>query len=287
MISFRILDLIIALLYLSGAVSFLAGLIYSRKRVQDVSVSLTLTGFVLHTADLALKYALGLGEVLTQSQFYISLLAWTFLLIFLLLWWRLKLRFLSLIAAPLALLIFTWSLAISPATLPIPGLLQGLWFGLHIGSLFISIALLAMAFGAGLAYLHLDRKIKSKSRMGNVTRDLPSLSTFDRVNHWAVLVGFPLFTIGTLAGFIWAAFTWKTIFSWDPKEIFTVAIWFIFAWLFHKRATGGWKGKKPAKLAILIFVLSLASFVGINFFTETHHSLRPDGTQDIPFRPQS
>ncbi len=278
MISFRILDLIIALLYLSGALSYLLGLLYTRKKVQETSVYLTLGGFVLHTADLGLKYSLGLGEVLTQSQFYISLLAWTFLLIFFLLWWRLKLNFLSLIAAPLALVVFTWSLAISPATLPIPGLLQGLWFGLHIGSHFISIALMAMAFGAGIAYLHLDKKIKSKSKMGNVTKDLPSLTTFDRVNHWAVLVGFPLFTVGTLAGFIWAAFTWKTMFSWDPKELFTIGIWFIFAWLFHMRVTGGWKGKKPAKLAILIFVLSLVSFFGINFFMETHHSLRPDGT---------
>ncbi|WP_291323613.1 cytochrome c biogenesis protein CcsA [Desulfonatronospira sp.] len=278
MLSFRILDLVIALLYLSGAVSFLLGIIYSRNKIQNISACLTIAGFGLHTVDLALKYSLGLGEVLTQSQFYISLLAWTFLLIFILLWWRLKLKFLSLIAAPLALVIFTCSLAISPATLPIPGLLQGLWFGLHIGSLFVSIALLAMAFGAGLAYLHLDNKIKTKSRMGNVTRDLPSLNTFDRVNHWAVMVGFPLFTLGTLSGFIWAAFTWKTIFSWDPKEVFTIAIWFFFAWLFHKRATGGWKGRKPAKLAILIFILSLISFVGINFFTETHHSLRPDGT---------
>ncbi len=275
MLSFRILDLIIALLYLSGAISFVLGLIYTRKKVQDVSVWLTLCGFILHTADLGLKYALGLGEVLTQSQFYVSLMAWTLLLIFFLLWWRLKLSFLSLIAAPLALVIFTWSLAISPATLPIPGILQGLWFGLHIGSLFVSLALLAMAFGAGLAYIHLERKIKTKSKMGNVTRELPSLTTFDRVNHWAVLVGFPLFTVGTLSGFIWAAFTWKTIFSWDPKEVFTIGIWLIFAWLFHMRATGGWKGRKPAKLAIVIFTLSLISFVGINFFTETHHSLRP------------
>ncbi len=275
MLYFRILDLTIALLYLSGAITFVLGLIYTRKKVQNVSVWLTMCGFILHTADLGLKYALGLGEVLTQSQFYVSLMAWTLLLIFFLLWWRLKLNFLSLIAAPLALVTFTWSLAISPATLPIPGILQGLWFGLHIGSLFVSIALLAMAFGAGLAYLHLDSKIKTKSRMGNVTRELPSLTTFDRVNHWAVLAGFPLFTIGTFSGFIWAAFTWKTIFTWDPKEVFTIGVWLIFAWLFHKRATGGWKGRKPAKLAIVIFILSLISFVGINFFTETHHSLRP------------
>lgn len=275
MLSFRILDFIIALFYLAGAVSFLMGLIYSSKKTQDRSVMITAAGFALHSIDLVLKYILGIGEVLTQSQFYISLLAWSFLLIFFFLWWKLKLKFLSITAAPMALLVFTGSLAISPSTLPIPGLLQGLWFGLHIGSLFISMALLTMAFGAGITYIHLDKKIKNKARLSNVSKEIPSLQSFDRANHLAVIIGFPLYTIGVLSGFIWAAFTWKTIFTWDPKELITVLIWFIFAWLFHKRISGAWRGKKPARVVILIFVLTLTSFVGINFFTETHHSLRP------------
>ncbi|MFP4084455.1 MAG: cytochrome c biogenesis protein CcsA [Desulfonatronovibrio sp.] len=275
MLSFRILDFLIALLYFTGALSFLLGLIYSSKKTMDRSIILTASGFGLHTLDLVLKYSLGIGQVLTQSQFYISLLAWSFLIIYFILWWRLKLKFLSITAAPLALLLFTGSLAISPSTLPIPGFLQGLWFGLHIGSLFISIALLAMAFGAGLTYIYLDKKIKTKSRLGNVSKDMPSLQSFDRANHLAVIIGFPLYTVGVLSGFIWAAFTWKTIFTWDPKEVVSVITWLIFAWLFHKRISGAWKGKKPARMAVIIFLLTVISFVGINFFIETHHSLRP------------
>lgn len=275
MLSFRILDFFIALLYFTGALSFLLGLIYSSKKTQDRAVILTIAGFGLHSLDLFLKYILGIGEILTQSQFYISLMAWSFLLIYFFLWWKLKLKFLSIAAAPLALLLFTGSLAISPSTLPIPGILQGLWFGLHIGSLFISMALLAMAFGSGISYIYLDRKIKNKTKLRNVSKDIPSLQSFDRANHLSVIMGFPLYTVGVLSGFIWAAFTWKTIFTWDPKEIITVFIWFVFAWLFHKRISGNWRGKKAAQMAIFIFVLTLISFIGINFFTETHHSLRP------------
>ncbi|RQD64590.1 MAG: cytochrome C assembly protein [Desulfonatronovibrio sp. MSAO_Bac4] len=275
MLSFRILDFFIALLYFTGALSFLLGLIYSSKKTQDRAVILSIAGFGLHSLDLFLKYILGIGEILTQSQFYISLMAWSFLLIYFFLWWKLKLKFLSITAAPLALLLFTGSLAISPSTLPVPGILQGLWFGLHIGSLFISMALLAMAFGAGISYIYLDKKIKAKTKLSNVSKDIPSLQSFDRANHLAVIYGFPLYTIGVLSGFIWAAFTWKTIFTWDPKEIMTVITWFAFAWLFHKRISGAWRGKKAAQMVIIIFALTLISFIGINFFTETHHSLRP------------
>ncbi|MFW5730699.1 MAG: cytochrome c biogenesis protein CcsA [Desulfonatronovibrionaceae bacterium] len=275
MISFRLLDFFIALLYFTGALTFLAGLVYSSPKTQDRSVFLTSLGFVLHTLDLILKYNMGIGQVLTQSQFYISLLAWSFLLIFFILWWRLKLKFLSITAAPLALLLFSASLAVSPSTMDIPGALKGLWFSLHIGSLFISIALLAMAFGAGITYIYLDRKIKNKSKLTSVSRDLPSLNSFDRVNSFAVIIGFPLYTIGVLSGFIWAAFTWKTIFTWDPKEIASVINWLLFAWLFHRRLSGAWRGRKAALMAVVLFVLTLFSMAGINFFTETHHSLRP------------
>ncbi|MCA1742998.1 MAG: hypothetical protein LC631_03485 [Desulfovibrionales bacterium] len=116
MLSFRILDFFIALLYFTGALSFLLGLIYSSKKTQDRAVILTIAGFGLHSMDLFLKYILGIGEILTQSQFYISLMAWSFLLIYFFLWWKLKLKFLSIAAAPLALLLFSGSLAISPST---------------------------------------------------------------------------------------------------------------------------------------------------------------------------
>jgi len=129
-----------------------------------------------------------------------------------------------------------------------------------------------MAFGAGLAFLYMEKKIKGKERLKALDRDLPSLSAFDRANAIAVALGFPLYTLGLVTGFIWAPSAWNQTFTWDPKEIVALAIWFPFAFLFHQRLAFGWRGRKPAVLAIWVFVLCIVSMVVVNFLVPSHHS---------------
>lgn len=271
----RLLDLLVALLYLAGSVSYPLGLLLRRALLKRAAVWTAGIAFGLHTVDLVLRSAeLGAAN-LQHGQFYMSLLAWFFVLIFYVLWWRLKHDFLAMITAPLALVLFSSSLAVRTQVLAVPEHFSALWFSLHVGTIFISLALIAMAFGAGLAYLHLERLIKTKAKLPGFSKDLPSLETFDRANDWAVRIGFPLYSISLLAGFLWASFTWKRVISWDPKELISIVIWTLFALLFHQRVVLGWRGRKPAKTAIVLFVLCLVSLVGVNFLLPSHHSFRP------------
>ena len=268
-------DLSIVLLYFLASILYLTGILSANARLKRLALAMVGFGFFLHTLDLGMNMVIDPAFAASQSRFYISLLAWTLLCLYLLLWWRLQIQFLALTAAPLALILFSSSMLVHPTDLAIPSQLSGLWFSLHVASLFVSIALLAMAFGAGLCYLHIDWQIKHKSKPGRLRRDFPALLSFDQVNHWAVSAGFPLFTIGMLAGFLWADITWGQVFSWDPKELVSVLIWLVFAYLFHQRLALGWKGRRPAGLAIWLFILCLISLTFINFFVPTHHSFRP------------
>jgi len=271
----RLFELLIALLYLTGSVAYPLGLVLRQAALKRIAAWTSVAAFALHTMDLVLRFVeLGAAN-LQHGQFYMSLMAWFFVLIFFVLWWRLKHDFLSMITAPLALILFSSSLAVRTQVLAVPEHFSALWFSLHVGTIFISLALIAMAFGAGLAYLHLERLIKTKAKLPGFSKDLPSLETFDRANHWAVCIGFPLYSISLLAGFLWASFTWKRVISWDPKELISIAIWTLFALLFHQRLVLGWRGRKPAKTAIVLFVLCLVSLVGVNFLLPTHHSFRP------------
>jgi len=274
--------------YFLGATLYLLGIVAAKPGLRRLGSLSTVAGFVLHTADLLVLLGLKGGTALLSGEFYVSLLAWSLLVIFLFLWWRLRLEMLGLLAAPLALFLFLSSQAVTASRMPLPKLLGGLFFGLHIGALFLAIALLAMACGAGAGYLFLERKIKTKTKVAGFAKTLPSLSTCDAVNRWAVAAGFPLYTVGLLSGFIWADFTWHRIFSFDPKEITAIAIWLLFAFLFHQRMFLGWRGRKTARLAIWVFSLSLVSMLGINFFMPTHHSFARyiDGTTDLPVRTQ-
>lgn len=264
-------DMGIALLYFTGALVFLAGVLGQNNSLKRIATWITVLGFCLHSLGLGLKTAVNPQEAISQGHFYFSLLAWSLLLIYLILWQRLRLQFMALTAAPLALILFTPSILINTRPLTIPSTLSSLWFGLHIGALFLSLAFLALGFGAGLFYLYVNRQLKEKKKPGPFRRDIPSLDTFDKLNSLTVSIGFPFFTLGLLSGFIWAGFTWGDPFSWDPKELISIFIWLLFAYLFHQRKAIGWKGRKPARLTICIFLLCLASLM-VNFFVPTHHA---------------
>lgn len=262
-------------LYGAAAMLFLAGTVFPGFKLRHTANVCAVAGFGLHTLDLVLGL-IDLGaESLTAGNFYYSLLAWSLVLIFFFLWWRLKLGFLAITASPLALILYVSSHAVQGIKVLMPKTLSTLFFGLHIGTLFVSMALLAMAFGAGLAFLYLDKRIKSKAALAGMGKDMPSLWASDTVNHWAIVAGFPLYTLGLLSGFIWARLTWGRIFSWDPKEVVALAVWLLFAFLFHHRLAMGWRGRKPAIMAILVFAVTVASLVGINFLLPTHHSFKP------------
>ncbi|WP_432736322.1 cytochrome C assembly family protein [Maridesulfovibrio sp. FT414] len=271
---FEVFQYVIIACYLAGTGLFFAGSLKNSSSMGRLGNMAAIGGFALHTLDLLLAVFLYRGTVLDGGYFYFSLLGWSFILVYFGLWWKVRSTFFALTASPLALLLFIISLAAQSLKVTLPAHLAGLFIGLHIGTIFVSIALMAMAAGAGVAFLYLNNKIKTKANLTGMGKDMPSLNTFDNVNHWSILIGFPLYTLGLAAGFLWARGAFSKMFSWDPKEIVTLVVWFLFAFLFHQRLVVGWRGKKPAILVIIVFMITMISLWGINFFVPTHHSFK-------------
>lgn len=273
MSSLELLRLSVAALYLVGTLLFFGGVLSRREGLKRAATWCAIIGFGLHSVSLVLDLSSHSFRTLPRG-FYVKLLSWSVLAIFFITWWRLKLEFLALTASPLAFLLFAFSLTLQQKQAVMPESLSGLFFGLHIGSLFFSLALLGMGFGAGIVFLHLDRKIKAKEKLTGFRKDLPALAVFDKVNHWAVLFGFPLFTLGMLSGFVWAPAQWGRVLSWDPKEVISICIWLLYALVFHQRIIVGWRGRKPAKLVIWVFLFTVTSLLVVNLFLPTHHSFQ-------------
>jgi ABC-type uncharacterized transport system permease subunit len=265
---FDLLRLIIVTLYLLSTLFFLCGVVCTRPGARRAAEWLAVAGFALHTLVLT-HFLVTSSFVLLPRGFYIRVFSWGTILVFFLLWWRLKAEFLALIASPVALLVYMSSLAMPGRATPVPPSLSSLFLGLHIGALFLGFGLLAMAFAAGVLFIHQNRKIKSKSGLTRLGKEMPSLNVFDRINHLAVVAGFPLFTLGLAFGFFRAAFSWQRLIFW-----ISLCIWFLFAFLFHQRLVMGWRGRKPAILAIVIFLLVVAA-LGVTFILPTSKSFHP------------
>ncbi|CAM2057743.1 Cytochrome C assembly family protein [Desulfovibrionales bacterium] len=268
----NIIHATIVSLYTLGTLLFFVGVLCRIDRAKKTAVTVAMVGFTFHTVSLGLWLSLESLAALPAGG-YFEFLSWSVLGTFLILRWRLGIEFLALIASPLALVLQLSSLPLYTARAIMPKSMAGLFFGLHVASLFTVLGLMAMAFGAGLVFLRLDYKIKSKEKLKGFHKDLPSLSVFDKVNLWAVTVSFPLYTLGLVSGFIWARATWGRMITWDPKEMISLAIWLMFGFLFHQRLACGWRGRKPAVWAVYIFVCLALSLIWINFFLPTHHSL--------------
>ncbi len=96
--------------------------------------------------------------------------------------------------------------------------------------------------------------------------------TLDNVSYRIIGLGFPLLTIGIIAGGVWANEAWGSYWSWDPKETWAFITWLVFAAYLHARITKGWQGRKPAILAAVGFLVVWICYLGVNLLGKGLHS---------------
>jgi cytochrome c-type biogenesis protein CcsB len=96
--------------------------------------------------------------------------------------------------------------------------------------------------------------------------------TLDNLSYRAIGLGFPLLTIGIIAGGVWANEAWGSYWSWDPKETWSLITWLVFAAYLHTRITKGWQGRKPAILASMGLVVVWTCYLGVNLLGKGLHS---------------
>ncbi len=96
--------------------------------------------------------------------------------------------------------------------------------------------------------------------------------TLDNISYRIIGLGFPLLTIGIIAGGVWANEAWGSYWSWDPKETWALITWLVFAAYLHARITRGWQGRKPAILAAAGFVVVWICYLGVNLLGKGLHS---------------
>jgi ABC-type transport system involved in cytochrome c biogenesis permease subunit len=73
-----------------------------------------------------------------------------------------------------------------------------------------------------------------------------------------VCLGFPFMTLGLLLGAWWAKMAWGDYWSWDPKELWSLATWLIFAAYLHVRRVPDRSGFNTRFSLILVLVGAVA-----------------------------
>jgi len=101
---------------------------------------------------------------------------------------------------------------------------------------------------------------------------LTLLESIDNLSYRTISFGFPLLTIGIIAGAVWANEAWGSYWSWDPKETWALITWLVFASYLHSRISKSWQGEKPAMIAAVGFVAVWICYLGVNFLGKGLHT---------------
>jgi len=231
-----------------------------REGLGRAGVVLSWAGFVGHTAGIGLRwyesYQLpgNVGHA-PFANFYESVIffGWAIVFAFLLLDLRFRRRVLGIFALPLALVCMGYAqLSGRDAIEPLMPALRSRWLTYHVISCFLAYGAFAMSFCVSVMYLLKARSHDAacrSSRWQGFLGLLPSPAMLDDVNYRAVAIGFPIWTVGIVTGAAWANYAWGRYWSWDPKETWSLIVWFVYAAFLHARLTRGWSGRATAWLA--------------------------------------
>ena len=179
---------------------------------------------------------------------------------------------------------------------PLVPALKSNWLMMHVSIMMFSYSTLIIGSLLSIVFLILTkgRQVNLKgSSIGNINiqgtnisddlqfhesydgvleKKLNLLESLDNLSYRVIGLGFPLLTIGIIAGAVWANEAWGSYWSWDPKETWALITWLVFAAYLHTRITQSWQGKGPAILASLGFIVVRICYLGVNFLGKGLHS---------------
>ena len=267
--------------YFAAMVVFIVFLTSRTKAVGLVATLICWVGFVANTAAIGMRwyeaYAMGYEQA-PLSNLYESVVffAWAILMIYLLFDLKYQQRAIGAFVLPFAFGGMIWAQWSLDATIqPLVPALQSNWLTYHVFTCFIGYAAFAMACGVSIMYLikaGKEEKSAEKSPAGGLLGLFPSVKVLDDLNYKAIMVGFPMLTLGIITGAAWANYAWGTYWSWDPKETWSLIVWFIYAAFLHARFTRGWVGKRAAWLSIFGFAATIFCYLGVNLVLSGLHS---------------
>jgi cytochrome c-type biogenesis protein CcsB len=245
---------------------------WDAARLGRSAVALTVLGFGLQLAAV-LTRGLAAQRVPWGNMYEFSSVAALLVTgVFLVMLTRQDVRFAGLfVLAPVVLtlglavtVLYTDAAALVPA-------LNSYWLVIHVSVMVLSFAILTV--GAVLAALYLWRqRDERRGSLGPLSRRLPDAAALDRVTYRVHAFAFPLFTFAVIAGAIWAENAWGRYWGWDPKETWSFITWVVYAAYLHARATGGWRGRRAAVIALVGYAAFLFNYFGVNIFFSGLHS---------------
>ncbi len=139
-------------------------------------------------------------------------------------------------------------------SMPMPPILNTLWFELHVALAFFAYALFGIGALLGILFL------KDGGRQ------------FLDLQYKAALVGYSFFSASMVSGGIWGYYAWGTYWLWTPKELWTSILWLFYTLYLHLRLKGSAWERTVAWGGIVGFGITLFTYLGVSMLMKSSHS---------------
>ncbi len=218
-------------------------------------------GFVFQTAFLAVRgHQVERCPITNLFEVFIFL-AWSIVLIYMLVGPAYRLSLMGAFTAPLVFVIQIFAL-LAPIDIPHP--MRGpanSWLEFHASMGMIAYGAFALACVAGLMYLVQERQLKTR-HLHSIFHHLPPLTDLHAAIMRLLWLGFVLYTAGLISGF----------FTGEPlpriKIVCAVIIWFFYGAILEGRHLFRLTPKHVAALCVVAFTAAVSVLWGITFVSE-------------------
>ena len=96
----------------------------------------------------------------------------------------------------------------------------------------------------------------------------------DYLSYRMVAFGFLFLTVVILSGAIWAEQAWSAFWTWDPKEVWALITWIIYAVYLHLHLRSRGKDNRSFLAWYLVIAVPVVffTFAGVNTFMHGLHT---------------
>ena len=281
--------------YLLGAVGYFFYFAFRQNAVGTVGTIMAVIGVAAHLGSIATRWIAAGHSPIANMYEYTSLLAVLLMVSYLIVEFFTKSKVFGGLATGAAFLFMGLARLFYAEPTPLMPALKSYWLDIHVFTMVISSGILGVGFIFALLYV-LKQRTEDRARpqvarsakerpaiAGGATATyeghssgflgrLPAADVLDHLSYRTTAFGFPLWTLGVIAGAIWAEQAWGRYWGWDPKETWSLITWLVYAGYLHARVTAGWRGRPAAWLSALGFAALLFTFYAVNLWISGLHS---------------
>ena len=250
---------------------------YRPGRAVGIAMALTVLGAAFQLAGIVLRAIA--AERVPWANMYEFTVVGTFVAVvtFLVLTLRRDLRFLG--ALVLGLTVVALGLGLTVFYVPAAGVepaLQSYWIAIHVTIAVLATGMFTVAVSASALQLLKDAWENGSPRLAHprwrLLGQLPPVRSLEGLAFRLNAVGFVLWTFTVIAGAIWAEHAWSRFWGWDPKEVWSLIVWLVYAAYLHARTTSGWSARAVGWFSIAGFAVLIFNFTGVNLLLPGKHS---------------